>query len=211
MNETQFGDAFMAELRKTLRLADRAHDDRVKQLQMRLQEVGHHYRQVIATTPCDLPNAPMNKSLTQRANWLETHVINPLKRLTEALDPTQRPMFSTWPEDSKPPSIPDFDALHVQLAELTVFADYLRGCLRYQQSEDAGHSQEIRAMLVYDIVRALVEIVPEVPSSRGTYDAEEKRYIGSFPEAVIAIYHEITEAYDERLDRLLAQFSSGPI
>lgn len=96
-----------------------------------------------------------------------------MKRLTEALDPTQRPMFSTWPEDSKPPTIPDFDALHAQLAELTVFADYLRRCLRYQQSEDAGHSQEIRAMLVYDIVRALVEIVPEVPPSRGTYDAEE--------------------------------------
>lgn len=201
----------MAELRKTLRLADRAHDERVKHLQTRLQEVSRLYRRVIATTPSDLPNAPMNRSLTQRANWLETQVINPLQRLAEALDPIQRPMFSTWPEDSKPPSIPNFDALREQLEERSIFADYLHKCLRYQQSESAGHSQEIRAMLIYDIVRVLVEIVPEVPPSRGTYDAVEKRYLGSFPEAVIAIYHEITEAYDERLDRLLAQFSSGPI
>lgn len=201
----------MAELRKTLRSTDRAHDERMKQLQTRLQEIGHHYRHVIATTPSDLPNAPMNRSLTQRVNWLETQVINPLRRLAEALEPAQRPMFSTWPEDSKPPPIPDFDALRIQLQELADFADYLHKCLGYQQSEGAGHSQEIRAMLVYDIVRALVEIMPEIPPSRGTYDAIEKRYIGSFPETVIAIYHEITDAYDERLDRLLAQFSSGPI
>jgi hypothetical protein len=209
--EARFDDTFMVKLRGTLRLADHAHDDRIKRFQTRLQEVGRHYQHDIATTPSDLPNAPMNRNLTQRANWLETQVINPLKRLAEALEPAQRPMFSTWPEDSKPPPIPDFDTLRTQLEELAVFADYLRGCLRYQQSEDAGHSQEIRAMLVYDIVRALVEIVPEVPPSRGTYDAVDKRYIGSFPEAVIAIYHEITDAYDERLDRLLAQFSSGPI
>lgn len=173
----------MAELRKTLRSTDRAHDERVKQLQTRLQEVSHLYRHIIATTPSDLPNAPMNKSLTQRANWLETQVINSVKRLAEALEPAQRPMFSTWPEDSKPPPIPDFDALRARLEEMAVFANYLHGCLRYQQSDNAGHSQEIRAMLVYDIVRALVEIVPEVPPSRGTYDAIEKRYIGSFPEA----------------------------
>ena len=209
--ESRFDDTFMVKLRGTLRLADQTHDDRIKRLQTRLQEVDRHYRHVIATTPSDLPNAPMNRSLTQRANWLETQVINPLKRLAEALEPAQRPMFSTWPEDLKPPPIPDFDSLRTQLEELAVFADYLWGCLRYQQSEDAGHSQEIRAMLVYDVVRALVEIVPEMPPSRGTYDAVDKRYIGSFPEAVIAIYHEITDAYDERLDRLLAQFSSGPI
>lgn len=209
--EARFGDAFLKKLRGTLRLADRAHDAQIERLQTRLQEVGHHYRHVIATTPSDLPNAPMNRSLTQRANWLETQVINPLKRLAEALEPAQRPMFSTWPEDSKPPPVPDFDTLRFELDKLAVFVDYLRGCLRYQQSEDAGHSQEIRAMLVYDIVRALHEIVPEVPPSRGTYDAVDKRYVGSFPEAVIAIYHKITDAYDERLDRLLAQFSSGPI
>lgn len=201
----------MAQLRKKLRLTDRAHDERVKQLQTRLQEVSQLYRHVIATTPSDLPNAPINKNLTQRSNWLETQVINPLKRLAEALDHAQRPMFSTWPEDSKPPSTPDFDGLRHQLEELAIFAGYLYRCLRYQQSEGAGHSQEIRAMLVYDIVRALVEIVPEVPPSRGTYDPVEKRYIGSFPETVIAIYHEITDACDERLDRLLAQFSSVPI
>jgi hypothetical protein len=208
-NNQIFNDDFMLELRKILRLQASKDEKRLLKLRAELRILGRNYRQVISSTPSDLPSAPFNETLTRRADWLEAQVLNPLDRLLNALSEDNRPMFSTWPGDTPPPVKIDFKKTSDDLEQLLSFAKYLKQELRNQQSDDANHSQEIRAMIVYDIILVLREIVPELSPSRGTYDKKSKRYLGSFPEAVVSIYHEITEAYDERLDRLIASFAKS--
>lgn len=75
-----FNAETMAELAGIVRMSD---PSAIALFQTDLVDTCAHRRAVIATLPCNLPNAPLNFSLTRRAEWLETNVIKPSERLFE--------------------------------------------------------------------------------------------------------------------------------
>ena len=98
----------VAEVAKILRVSDAT---AIASLRTDLIELCGEYRATIARLPCDLPDAPFNVSLTKRADWLETKVINPIETILEALRDENCAMFSAWPY---PLGIPEF-ADHTRL------------------------------------------------------------------------------------------------
>lgn len=195
-----FDEKAMDELSKIVGISDAAMRSA---LSADLIEICSHFRNVIATLPCDLPDAPMNMSLTKRADWLETNVINPTERLLAAVDDdNMRPMFSTWPYPLTVPKFSDHTTLTGELRALQSQAIKLRDSLRGQQSEDAGHSQELRAEVFAAIARLLRKHCPNVKPSRGVYDAQLRRRAGVYVDAIKLIFFKIT-GVEENLDRLI--------
>src|SRR3546814_11534137 len=76
-------------------------------LQERLRAVATEYRRVISVTPCDMPGAPSDETLSQRLAWVDAQLLNPIGKLLEALDPENRHMLSLWPEEVSPELVPD--------------------------------------------------------------------------------------------------------
>ena len=201
------GKAVMAEVRNITGVAD---ERRLSEFKSALMPVAVHYLTVIESTPSDLPRAPFNVSLTKRADWLTANVLNPAERLLDALTVANRPHFSTWPDDSPSPPGPDLDRLASELALIGEFGRFLVQQLRSQQEEDAGHSQEIRAMLFSAIAPIVREhFGQEAPASRGTYDATLRRRTGRYPELMQLIFNNISGASD-LLDRLISQEVAHP-
>ncbi len=170
-----------------------------------LTKIGRRYRRVIEATPCDLPGAPYNKTLTQRIDWLDAQVLSPCERLLAALEAEKSPMFSTWPYEHEFPDAPDRSSIRDSVSTLHAFATRLRRNLASEQQADAGTSQEIRAMIYYDALEAVKRHLPNLKPSRGVYDPELDRYVGRFPEAMRHIYREIT-GLDEQIVRLIDTF-----
>lgn len=174
-------------------------------LRVELVEIGQRYRRVIETTPCDLPGAPCNKTLTQRIEWLDAQVLSPCNRLLAALEVEKSPMFSTWPYEHEFPNAPDRAAVQNSIAVLNEFAERLRRNLVGEQEADAGTNQEIRSMIYCDALEAMKRRLPNLQPSRGVYDRALKRYVGKFPDAMRHIYREIT-GLDEQIVRLIDAF-----
>lgn len=174
-----------------------------------LIDICAHYRQVISTLPCDLPDAPFNLSLTKRADWLEANVINPCERLQAAIGQDMRPMFSTWPYPLTVPAFRDNTDLEQKLAELLQETTRLRDSLRGQQADDAGHSQEFRAEVFASIARLLRQHCPAVKPNRGVYDPELRQRVGVYADAMRLIFSKIT-GVEENLDRLIRSEISMP-
>jgi len=196
-----FDETAMAEIAKMLRITN---PNALLDLQQELIAACAHYREVIATLPCDLPDAPINMSLTKRGDWLETNIINPAERLIAGLADQNRPMFSTWPYPLSPPTFRDNASLLLELHDLLEHATLLRDSLRGQQADDAGHSQELRAEVFISVVETLRKYPLGVAESRGVYVPEERRRIGSYVDAVRFIFRKIA-GVEENLDRLIRQ------
>ena len=198
----------MAELCKTLRL--RAGETaRLDALRERLRAAARHYRNLIATVPSDLPGAPFDMSLTKRHEWTDAYILNPTKRLREALLPENRPLLSTWPEYMAVGPMPDLGLLDRELDKLENLGHYLWVNARQRRAANVSPAWEIK----YEIVRAIAAIfadaIPELSPTRGTYDSVENRYRGSFPEAIILAFREITGIEGERLDRQITALVQG--
>jgi hypothetical protein len=167
-----------------------------------LIDVCAHFLAVIATLPCDLPGAPFNMSLTKRADWLEANVINPCAKVRSAIADDMKPMFSTWPYPLTVPEFPDYSTLAGELDRLITRATNLRDDLRGQQEGDAGHSQELRQEIFCAIAIAVRTHAPHIKPSRGVYDAELRRRVGPYVDAMRLIFGKITSV-EENLDRLI--------
>lgn len=198
--EGLFDDATMAKLAKMLCLTD---SDRLAAFRADLVEMCAYYREVISTLPCDLPDAPFNISLTKRADWLEANVINLCERLLAAVGDDMRPMFSTWPYPLSIPTFRDNGLLKSELAEITSAAVRLRDMLRGQQSDDAGHSQELRAEVFIALAQKFRNHCPEVKPNRGVYDPELRRRVGGYVDAIRLAHHKIAGVEDS-LDRWIS-------
>lgn len=194
----RFDDAVMADLAEMLRISSEG----ANSLQAELTDVCAHFLAVIATLPCDLPGAPFNVSLTKRADWLEAHVINPGTKLRSAIADDMKPMFSTWPYPLTVPEFSEYSTLAGELDGLIARATSLRDDLRGQREGDAGHSQELRQEIFNAIAIAVRTHAPHVKPSRGVYDAELRRRVGSYVDAMRLIFGRIT-GLDENLDRLI--------
>ena len=66
--QSLFDAQTMAELADILGMTG---DSAIAAFQVGLIDLCAHYREVISTLPCDLPDAPFNLSLTKRADWLQ--------------------------------------------------------------------------------------------------------------------------------------------
>lgn len=194
-----FDQQAMAELAIILRTKD---SNAIAGLQRDLQAACAHFRAIVSTLPCDLPDAPFNLSLTKRADWLEANVINSAQRLLEALAEDKRPMFSTWPYPLSIPVFPDRSPLRNQLESLLAEAVDLRDALRGQQADDAGHSQEFRMEFFMEVARILRRHCPETKPNRGVYDPEAGRRRGVYVDAMRFIHKRIL-GIEENLDRLI--------
>src|SRR4051794_37905094 len=72
--------------RLALKIRPRVSDDQLERLRSLLRPMRAHYRRVMATTPTEF-------SLSQRLEWLDTQVLNPLDKLLVAVGPDNRSMF----------------------------------------------------------------------------------------------------------------------
>ena len=191
----------MQEIAEIVGVADEA---AIADLQARLKSIGTEYRRIISITPCDLPGAPSDDTLSKRLAWVDAQLLNPVEKLLEALDPENRHMLSLWPEEPNPKLIPDYDAIAEQLEKLQLLGKNLAIIIAKYRYHDLPPGPLIRYRIVAAIAAVLDEALPDLRPSRGTYDAASKRFHGVYPALVRRIFLEITGLH-EQLDRLIKE------
>jgi hypothetical protein len=206
----QFDDIWMAELRKKSGISDKA---ALNALRAELLEIGARYRRIIETTPSDLVGSPFNKTLTQRADWVKTNVLNPAEKLLAALAEDQRAWFSTWPYEHEFDPFPDRDRLRADLEAVVAFTSRLARNLRGEQGGDAATNQELRFYIFMEIYGAVRRHLPALTPRQGVYvqldDENTRRRVDPFPDTMRHIYSEIT-GVDEQLVRLIRDCVKDP-
>lgn len=183
--------------RLALKIRPRVSDDQLERLRSLLRPMRAHYRRVMATTPTEF-------SLSQRLEWLDTQVLNPLDKLLVAVGPDNRSMFSMWPEEVDDALLPDLDEVGKHLEHLQLFARNVAIVVAKYRFHDLPFGQLIRYRIVHAIADAVAEALPQLKPSRGTYDKETKGFNGIYPDLIRAIYQEITSE-GEQLDHLIKE------
>lgn len=196
-----FGEGVMVEIAANAGLTDPA---QVARLQGRLQAIGTEFRRVIATTPNDLPGRPSTHTHSERLDWLDTQVLNPIEKLLGALDPSQRHMLSLWPNEVVDELMPDFDEVRRQVEHLQLLAQNLAITIVMHRKADLPFGPLIRFQIVAATASILDELAPNLKPSRGTYDATTKQYYGHYPAIIRRVFLEITGLH-EQLDRLIQE------
>jgi len=74
-----FGQEVLQEIAGIAGVADDI--DAVERLRAALVPMGSEYRRIIAMVPSELKGAPGHESHSERLEWLDTPILNPLKRL----------------------------------------------------------------------------------------------------------------------------------
>ncbi len=97
--------------------------DSVARLKDVLVPLGREFHRVISLTPSELDRSPSKDSLSQRLEWLDTQVLNPLMKLTTALHPDNRFRLSLWPQEVSPDLMPDLDDVASHLDHLKLLVD----------------------------------------------------------------------------------------
>jgi hypothetical protein len=171
----------------------------------RLDYLATHYRDVLSTMPNDFDQyASFDATLTERVDWLDTEVLNPLKRVIEAVSPENQPWFSLWPNDVIDEIKPDFDAVRAQLENLQLMAQNVVINLVFHRRVDLPFNEFLRFRIVFDIVNMLDNVVPDLKPSRGTYSKEQGEFVGRYPAIIRQAFQAIT-GKAESLDRLIKE------
>lgn len=171
----------------------------------RLDYLATHYREVLSTMPNDFDHyAPFDATLSERVDWLDTEVLNPLKRVIEAISPENQPWFSLWPNDVIDELKPDFDAVRAQLEALRQMAQNVVINLVYHRHYSLPFNEFLRFHIVTDIAKILDSAAPHLKPSRGTYTKELGEFAGRYPTIIRQAYQAIT-GKAEPLDRLIKE------
>lgn len=206
----RFDDAWLLEFGRKSQISD---DEALKGLQSDLREIGKHYRRIIETTPCDMKGSPFNRTLTQRGDWLHSHVVRPTEKLLAALSDENRPFFSTWPYEHEFKEFPDRAHVVADLRGVLEFSTRLLANLRGEQGADAATNQELRFYIFKDAYGALRKHLPNFTPKQSLYgqldDEKTKRFVDPFSEAMRHIYAEIT-GRNEQLVRLIRMVIKDP-
>ncbi len=160
-------------------------------------------RRVLQSSPSAFPVSTLNLSATQRITWLTRNVLRPIERLEDALLEQNRPHFVHW-EDAlffkSVTSAPrDHEDLLSKLHELKNLARGIVAMLEVDLEMKVETTDEIRFSIVSGCIDDLRDFYPEFPLSRGNWDPELKRMIGTLPEFVRRVFLEIT-GHHEQLD-----------
>lgn len=199
--ETLFGDAVMSEIASPAKITD---PDHLAALQDRLNSIGAEIRRIIASTPCDLPGAPSSHTHSERIDWVDTQLLNPITKLLDAIKPDNRHMLSLWPNEVVDELMPDFAEVENQLRHLQKLAWHLSITLLAYRKADLPLGPFIRFQIVALTAAALDEFAPDLKPSRGTFDATTKQYHGHYPAIIRRVFLEITGLH-EQLDRLIKE------
>lgn len=192
-------------LQKIAEIAGVADDlDAIERLRSVLVPMGEEYRRIIAIVPSELDRAPGHDSHSERLEWIDTQILNPLKKLVPALAEDRRYMLSMWPQELRPPTSPDWDSLLSNLEFLQDLARNVTLTLAFCRHHDLPLGSLLRYRIVSSAVTALEQALPDLKPSRGTYDKATKGFNGVYPDVIRAIYKEIT-GEDEQLDRLIKE------
>ncbi|KUR79065.1 hypothetical protein [Novosphingobium sp. FSW06-99] len=179
--------------------------DRQAILAERLDYLAAYYRDVLSSMPNEFDRfAPFDATLTERVDWLDIEVLNPLKRLIDALSPENRAWFSLWPNDVIDELKPDYDAARAQLENLRQMAQNVVINLVVHRRTGLPFNEFLQFHIVTDIAKVLKEVVPELKPSRGTYLKEPKGFHGRYPAIVRMVFEAITGKADS-LDRLIKE------
>lgn len=197
-----FGDSALRRIARIARVAD--DPAAVERLRLALVPLGLYYRRVLAVTPSELERAPGSDSHSERLEWIDTQILNPLKRLMPALAEDHRYMLSMWPQELRPPNLPDWNLLISNLQYLQDLAQNATLTIAFLRHHDMPLGQLLRYRIVSSAVDALAQALPGLKPSRGTYDRTTKGFNGVYPDIIRAIYKEIT-GEDEQLDRLIKE------
>ncbi len=173
-------------------------------LRNELKKFAQESRRIISITPCDLPGAPSNHTHSERLDWVDAQLLNPIERLEEALDPENRFLLSLWPEEVIDEIMPDFDEARRHLQELKNLGQHLAINIAQHRYAKLTFGNLIRFKIVAGICSILDEHWPSLRPSRGTFDDVSKRYEGNYPAVVRRIFREIT-GLNEQLDRLIKE------
>lgn len=166
----------------------------------RVRAIAADYHQIIEENPCDVPGQAVTHTLSQRIDWADTNLLNPINKLLEALDPSNRHLLSLWPNEVDPDIMPDFDALSDQLASLQKLGWHLVITLSAYRRYKLPLGYVIQSQLVAEIAEVLDEYAPKLRPSRGTFDSATKCFDGRYPDTVRRLYAAIT-GHSDKLDR----------
>lgn len=171
----------------------------------RLDDLATYFRDVASNMPSDFDRfSPFDATLTHRVNWLDTEVLNPLKRLIEAVKPENRAWFSMWPHDVVDELKPDFDTIREQLEALRLLAQNTVINLVVHRRTGLPYNEFLRFRLVSSLAAILDDVAPALKPSRGTYSKERGEFIGRYP-AIIRMAFEAITGKSDSLDRLLKE------
>lgn len=182
-----------------------ADTERLAALTSRLEALAAHYRDVLSSMPNEFDRfAPFDATLSERVDWLDTEVLNPLKRLIAAVGPENQPWFSLWPHEVVDELKPNFDVARGQLEHLQLMAQNVVINLVVHRKASLPFNEFLRFHIVSDIAAVLGDVLPELQPSRGTYSKLQGEFVGRYPAIIRAAYHAITgEAHS--LDRLIKE------
>jgi len=114
-------------------------------------------------------------------------------------------MLALWPNEVVDEIMPDFEAAREHLQQLKTLGQNVAATIAQHRYAKLPFGKLLRFQIVGAICDALQEYVPQFRPSRGTYDAQTKRYCNPFPEAVRLIFAEIT-GINEQLDHLIQEW-----
>ncbi len=197
-----FGQEVLQEIARIAGVTDDI--DAIDRLQAALVPIGKEYRRVLAMVPSELESAPGHDSHSERLEWIDTQILNPLKRLLPALAEDRRYMFSMWPQELRPPNMPDWNLLKNNLEFLQDLARNVTLTIVFCRHHDLALGSLLRFQIVSSAFTALAQALPDLKPSRGTYDKGTKGFNGVFPDLIRAIYKEIT-GETEQLDRQIKE------
>jgi len=197
-----FGQEVLQEIAGIAGVADDI--DAVERLRAALVPMGREYRQIIGMVPSELKGAPGHESHSERVEWLDTQILNPLRRLLPALAEDRRYMFWMWPQEVRPHDLPDWDLLVSNLGFLEDLARNATLAIAFYRHHELSMGPLLRYRIVSSAMDALEQALPELKPSRGTYDKDTKGFNGAYPDLIRAIYKEIT-GETEQLDRQIKE------
>ena len=197
-DDRPFGEKALQDIAAIAKVFD--DPDAVERLRSVLVPMGNEYRRIVSMVPSELERAPGHDGHSERLEWIDTQILNPLKKLIPALAEGRRYMFSMWPQEVRPPDIPDWDLLLKNLEFLENLARNTTLATAFYLHHHVYMGPLLRYRIVSSAMDALGQALPNLKPSRGTYDKETKGFNGPYPDVIRAIYKEIT-GETEQLDR----------
>lgn len=148
--------------------------------------------------PSSFEIAPFDKSLTKRIEWLTRNVVSPCEKLETAILEQNLPYFEHWENEStlEPEKA---ERIRQSIGDLKQRADDLVATIRVELDQGISHNSEIKFAIVFDALADLYQHFPEIPLSRGNWDAELGEMVGTAPAYVRRVFLEVTDQ-DEQLD-----------
>lgn len=194
-----FGEQCRQDVGGILRILN---NDRFPAFWAALRENCLKIRRGIETTPNSFRIAPFDATLTQRLQWLQANVLNPIEKLKAAIAEDKQPHFHHWEQygNGEPPATPGLIAELENLErKATEIAEWLEGDRSGARWGAHSHNDEIRYYIVFTAIEELRKHFPEVKLTRGNWDEGVRIMSGAVPDYVRRVFLE-TAGREEQLN-----------